>query len=415
MAQTESQVSRSLQGSTKFGVLGDQGVFSRDESMTDTANKSLALATLALWAVIRLGSSTLTSGQVQTQGNPLSDWRPTDDPSGIGYVGPRACAQCHKYEASTQLGTPMAHALESSTECQVLSEHPRMTFREGAYSYQIARQGNRSIYTVSDGVNTISEPILYCFGQGKGGQTYVLQHGGASYECRVSYYKTIQNLDLTIGQPTALPNSLEEALGRRLSGAEALECFGCHAPSAVSGHRLRLENLVPGVTCEACHGPGERHIAAVNSRDSKGLQIFNPRTLDSITLSQEFCGTCHRGFVQVMQMPAQGGFQNVRFQPYRIFNSKGHNKFDSRISCIACHDPHDKLQHETAFYDSKCLACHLSSPQQARTETRTSRACPVGTQKCAACHMPKVEIPGTHTSFTDHWIRVVKPNESIPR
>jgi formate-dependent nitrite reductase cytochrome c552 subunit len=39
----------------------------------------------------------------------------------------------------------------------------------------------------------------------------------------------------------------------------------------------------------------------------------------------------------------------------------------------------------------------------------------VGTQKCAACHMPKVEIPGTHTSFTDHWIRVVKPNEPVPR
>jgi Cytochrome c554 and c-prime len=373
------------------------------------------MGSIALWAVIRLGSSSLSNGQVQTQRNPLSDWRPTADAPGIRYVGPRACAQCHRQEASTQLATPMAHALESTSDCQVLSEHPRMTFREGTYSYQIVRKDTRSIYTVSDGVNTISEPILYCFGRGRAGQTYVIQHTGVLYECRVSYYQTIQELDLTIGQATAIPASLEEALGRRLSGTEALDCFGCHAPSAVSGHRLRLENLVPGVTCEACHGPGERHIAAVNSRDSKGPQIFNPRTLDSITLSQEFCGTCHRGFLQVMQMPAQGGLQNVRFQPYRIFNSKGHNQFDSRISCIACHDPHDKLQHEASFYDSKCLACHLSNPKQAKTEMRTARACPVGTQKCAACHMPKVEIPGTHTSFTDHWIRVVKPNEPIPR
>jgi len=383
--------------------------------MTDAGKKSLVTAILALWAVIRLGSSSLSDGQVQTQRNPLSDWRPTDDSAGIRYVGSRECARCHSREASTQLATTMAHALESSSECKVLSEHPRMTFKEDPYSYQIVRQGARSIYSVSDGVNTISEPILYCFGRGRGGQTYVLQHSGELYECRMSYYKTIQNLDLTIGQTRSIPASLDEALGRRLSSTEAIDCFGCHAPLAVSGHRLQLDNLVPGVTCEACHGPGEKHIAAVNSRDYKETQIFNPQTLDSVTLSQEFCGTCHRGFVQVMQMPAQGGFQNVRFQPYRIFNSKGHNQFDSRISCIACHNPHDNVQHEASFYDAKCLACHLSNLQQTRTETRTARACPKGTHECAACHMPKVEIPGTHTSFTDHWIRVVKSNEPIPR
>ena len=42
-----------------------------------------------------------------------------------------------------------------------------MTFRNGAYRYQILYQGNRGIYTVSDGVTTISEPVLYSFGMGK--------------------------------------------------------------------------------------------------------------------------------------------------------------------------------------------------------------------------------------------------------
>jgi hypothetical protein len=383
--------------------------------MTDAGKKKLAMAALAFLAAIPIGSSGLISGRTQTTQNPLSDWRPIDDSHGIRYVGTRACAQCHKRQAAIQPSTPMAHALESTGECEVLGERKRMTFQEGRYSYQIVRQDTRSIYSVSDGVNTISEPILYCFGRGRAGQTYVLQHGGVLYECRMSFYQAIQNLDLTIGQRTGVPTSLEEALGRRLTSTEAVDCFGCHAPSAVSGRSLRLENMVPGVTCEACHGPGEKHIAAVNSRDSKGLQIFNPRTLDSVTLSQEFCGTCHRSFAQVMEMPTQGGFQNVRFQPYRIFNSKGHNRFDSRIGCTACHDPHDRLQHEASFYDSKCIACHVANLPNTIIETGSARACPVGKQKCASCHMPKVEIPGTHTSFTDHWIRVVKPNETIPR
>jgi hypothetical protein len=28
--------------------------------------------------------------------------------------------------------------------------------------------------------------------------------------------------------------------------------------------------------------------------------------------------------------------------------------------------------------------------------------------------MPKVELPGGHAQFTDHFIRIVKPGESYP-
>jgi formate-dependent nitrite reductase cytochrome c552 subunit len=39
----------------------------------------------------------------------------------------------------------------------------------------------------------------------------------------------------------------------------------------------------------------------------------------------------------------------------------------------------------------------------------------VSTNKCATCHMPKVELPGMHAEFTDHWIRVAKPGDPTPR
>jgi hypothetical protein len=29
--------------------------------------------------------------------------------------------------------------------------------------------------------------------------------------------------------------------------------------------------------------------------------------------------------------------------------------------------------------------------------------------------MPKVQLPGAHGKFTDHWIRIVKPGEATPR
>jgi hypothetical protein len=309
----------------------------------------------------------------------------------------------------------MAHALATPSRSEVLNKHPRLAFRNGPYTYQITDQGGQRNYIVTDGVKTISEPILYSFGLGVTGQTYVFRHNSKLYESRVSYFQALQNLDITIGQTRLVPTSVDDAIGRPIAPDEAQGCFGCHSTAASSGSQLQLESLVPGVSCEACHGPGEKHVAAVKARNLKDLQIFNPATLSAHELSQEFCGACHTSFEAAMVMPGQGGSNNIRFQPYRIFNSPGHNKADRRTSCVACHNPHDKLEHEAAFYDSKCFACHLSNPKEAKTELRAASACPVSTKQCVTCHMPKVELPGMHFSFTDHWIRIARPGEPVPR
>jgi hypothetical protein len=274
------------------------------------------------------------------------------------------------------------------------------------------RDGNRSIYTITNGVSSISEPILFCFGQGKAGQTYVFRHKEMFYESRVSYYQEIQGLDFTIVHPRAVPASLEDGLGRPMTMEAAKGCFTCHSTGAVSAGRLQLDHLMPGITCEGCHGPGAKHIAAITT-GSKDLQVFNPAKLEADELSQEFCGACHVSFEKALLMPKQGGAINLRYQPYRIFNSRGHNG-DARISCVACHNPHDKLAEDTAFYDAKCLTCHLTTRDQAKTAARSAAACPVSKQKCTTCHMPKMELPGAHGKFTDHWIRIVKPGQPTP-
>jgi Cytochrome c554 and c-prime len=348
----------------------------------------------------------------QNRRDALSRWRPTRELPGVRYVGSNACAQCHGRYTARRLANSMSRALEPVANCEVLQAHPRLSFRNGPYTYQLLREGDRSSYTISDGRNSISEPILYCFGQGKAGQTYVFQHEGVFYESRVSYYQETQDLDFTIVHPRSVPESLEAGLGRPMSLEGAQGCFACHSTAAVSAAKLQLEHLMPGITCEGCHGPGGKHIAAVKAR-SKNVQIFNPARLEADELTQEFCGACHVSFEKALLMPKQGGSNNLRYQPYRIFNSRGHSG-DVRISCVACHDPHDKLSESVAFYDKKCLACHLLTPDQARTPTRSAAACPVSQQQCTTCHMPKVELPGGHARFTDHWIRIVKPGEPPP-
>jgi hypothetical protein len=342
------------------------------------AMKTLLMVTLCIYAILTAGWMRLPCAQVAMQEtHPLSKWRPGNDYSDLRYLGSNVCAQCHATKVSTQSLTPMALALAPCADCQILIAHPNLEFHNGPYRYQITRQGDRSIYTVSDGVNRISEAILYCFGQGVTGQTYLFQHKGLFYESRVSFYKELQKLDITTQHPRSVPTSLEDALGRPMSLEAARGCFACHSTGAVKGTQLHLDNLMPGVSCEACHGPGEKHVAAIKARNFKDLQIFNPQRLDALDQMQEYCGACHQSFETVMQLPDRGGINNLRFQPYRMANSRGHFINDRRISCVACHDPHQKLEHEAAYYDSKCLACHLASSKEAKTEARQAAACPV--------------------------------------
>ena len=339
----------------------------------------------------------------------LSDFRPREEVPGESFIGAAACASCHAQKSDSHLQAAMGHALRKPTESAVLRSHPRMTFQARQFSYEIVTDSQQSVYRVTDGKETFSEPILYAFGNAHVAQTYVFRHGGKLYEGRVSYYSAIDGLDWTIGDVLNPPPSLEQAAGRDIDGDEARNCFTCHATAALINGKLQLDRMIPGVTCEACHGPGEKHAVAQLLETGDNSAIFNPMKLDPESLSQEFCGACHRGVDTVAMMPDLGGISNVRFQPYRLFNSRGHDPKDSHLACTACHDPHLDLKENEAGNDSHCKVCHEA--RGAAQNGAASKRCPLRSDKCVTCHMPKVELPGAHFKFTDHRIRVVRPKE----
>lgn len=334
-------------------------------------------------------------------------WRPNKVPAGLTFVGSQACAECHASKVKSQAQTLMGLALEPVATSRILTKFPKLTFRSGPYSYEITRQGDQSLYTVSDGKDKISIPILYAFGQGYAGQTYVLKYRDAYYESRVSFYAELNGLDFTIGSMRAMPTTLEDAVGRPTPHDESVQCFSCHSTGAAAGGKIELGKLMPGVTCETCHGPGSEHIAMSKAGAPNNTEkIFNPGKLAPDDLTQEFCASCHRGVEDLFAMPKQGGLNNVRFQPYRIFNSKCYSD-DRRISCVACHNVHEPMKTDPAFYDAKCAACHSKQEPQAKL-------CKVSTNNCVSCHMPKTDLEGSHHKFNDHRIRIVKPGEPYP-
>ncbi len=322
----------------------------------------------------------------------------------------RECASCHPAEAKPHPATSMAKAMELPAECSILIKHPLLTFQSGAYSYRIERSGDTSTYTVTNGHETLSVPIGWAFGLGVAGQTYVFEKDGDLYESRVSFYDVVNGLDLTMGAQNSQPTTLLQAAGRFMGRDEKTRCFGCHATNASQGPNLTLNQMIPGVQCERCHGTTDNHLQGVKEGNPKLARMPSLRNQSSEETSN-FCGQCHRRWDEI----AAGGtlgIGNIRFQPYRLTNSKCYDSDDARISCVGCHNPHDEINRSDTSYDPKCQACH--SAAKPSKNKASVKSCKVANANCVSCHMPKLDMPGSHHRFTDHQIRIVRANAPYP-
>jgi predicted CXXCH cytochrome family protein len=323
------------------------------------------------------------------------------------YVGSQACVRCHADKVEAQKNTPMARALRFAT-AGAFEELAQGTigFHVGSYQYDLTRNANGAIYSVTDGRQSLSVRIGWIFGNGEFGRTYVYERDGPFYESRLSYYTAAKALDFTTGNPRSAPSRMEVALGRRMSKDEPVQCFSCHATAAATNEGFDPTHLVPGVTCEACHGPGAEHVAVMSlgPDHSSPLLIMNPARLGPVD-AIDFCGACHRTSVDVA-LAGVSGILTLRFPAYRLERSRCWGGGDSRLTCTACHDPHQPRVRVLASYDQNCLGCHLGKRGLNPTRAHPGQACPVAAKDCVTCHMPKYSIPDMHTSFTEHKIAI---------
>jgi hypothetical protein len=349
-------------------------------------------------------------------------WPRHSTPSSSEYIGPAECAKCHPGKAAEQKNTPMARTTALVADSDILARRGRLTFQAGRITYQIAKSEGGSVYTVTDGTRTISAPLTWSFGDGHVGQSYIFERDGNFYESRVSYFDTLKAFDFTPGRKLTEPEDLEQAMARPVIGTELVRCFACHTTASTIKDRFERSRMIPGITCEACHGPGLNHATAEEMAYLQGSSgeigreadlIFDPGKLSPVD-AVDFCGACHGTYWDV-KLGGLEGIANIRAQPYRLEKSRcWGKKGDARLTCVACHNPHQELVRDSASYDKKCLSCHLASVSSKPAPDHPGPACKVGTKDCTSCHMPKYLDPGMHYTFTDHDIRIVRQGAPYP-
>jgi len=142
-----------------------------------------------------------------------------------------------------------------------------MNFAFTPYRYEVHAAANKNTYSITDGTQKLSATLLWAFGTGRVGQSYLFKKDdGNFYEARVTYFSSLQNLHFTPARELSAPvKTLEEAMYRPIGASEVSRCFGCHTTASNIGGQFQESNLILGVSCEACHGTGAKHVETMKA------------------------------------------------------------------------------------------------------------------------------------------------------
>ncbi len=225
-------------------------------------------------------------------------------------------------------------------------------------------------------------------------------------------------------------------------------CVSCHVTGFVKNYEPR-DNVYQsswsemGVGCEACHGPGEAHVAWAAAPVSTTLKPFVGVDDRGLTVSLdgtaerelEVCAGCHsrRESLNADSAPPGEPFADhyrlalLRDGLYHadgqiddevyVYGSFLQSKMHSRgVTCGDCHESHSAGL--VADLDAVCTQCH--NPQ-GREEFPTLKAASyvsplhhrhrAGTEatSCVSCHMPEKTFMGVDPR-RDHSFRVPRPD-----
>ena len=369
---------------------------------------------------------------------PSPPFRNVDAPT--AYTGDSACISCHANEASAYEQHGMSRSFHRWTTA---------TRIESPLTTPLVHDATGFAYTVeeSDGhlyqVERLTSPegkrlhelrrrIDYVTGSGNVARTYFTDENGRLFQLPLTWYRE-HGWDFSPGYRVSNARFDREMPDR---------CVACHAsyPKTLPHLEGKYADVRAGIGCERCHGPGALHvkerIAQVPRDSGYDKSIVDPARLP-LARRLDVCEQCHVHTAVSVLRDGKDEFSYLPSQPLRdqwaFFKQAGSIDIVSHadrlrqsacflaaqstarpLECATCHDPH-RAPSTAETRSQPCAGCHTSAALATRLTSADARATHTSGSDCVSCHMPKVGERGVpHGTFTDHWIRVVRPGASPP-
>ena len=361
------------------------------------------------------------------------------------YVKSATCAQCHAEQYQAWVGSHHELAMQPAT-----SETVRGNFND----VRVSHRGVTSRFFKRDEkffVNTEGPDgkpgdfeVKYTFGVAPL-QQYLVELSGGRVQGLTTAWDTGKKRFFPL-YPDArfAPDDPLHWTGR-YQNWNAM-CADCHSTavkknydSAAGTYKTTWSEI--NVACEACHGPGEAHVAwARGSREARkqspmdGLAV-HLKTVDA-RAEVEACAPCHSRRTPLNADDSPGQPFLDRYRPELLRGGRYHadgqqldevyvygsflqsKMYGEGVRCSDCHEPHSlKLRAEG---NALCTRCHQSRPDMRfphlvakvyDTPAHHFHKSGSAGAACVNCHMPAKTYMGVQPR-PDHSIRIPRPDLS---
>ncbi len=382
------------------------------------------------------------------------------DPSN-SYVGMNTCKDCHSdiYETYIETGMGKSFDLASVAKSSAdFSKHSPVYDHHLDYWY-FPYWENDSLRIMEyrlDGKDTIHkriETITYIVGSGNHTNSHIINTNGYLNQAPLTFYTQKGMWDL--------PPGYENGGNTRFNRLIGLECMSCHNsyPVFEPGSENKYHFVDNGISCERCHGPGEKHVTEKRAGKlfdtSKEIDysIVNPAKLP-IDRQLDVCQRCHiqgnavlndgKSFfdfkpgmklsdVMNVFMPVYKGSEKEHIMASHVERMKlskcytvsikraeqhaGNDlrPYKNALTCVTCHNPHVSVkQTGPENFNKSCQGCHSKTKDPVCSEK--PEILKLNSFNCVSCHMPAsgaTDIP--HVSVHDHFIRIPLTEEETEK
>ena len=372
-----------------------------------------------------------------------------------GFTGSEACKSCHADEFANWQGSHHDLAMQLPSAQTVLGNFNDATFTYNGITTRFFREGDDyKVRTDGEDGKLTDFTVKYVFGVYPLQQYLLplsrgrLQALSIAWDARPAteggqrWYHLYPDEKVDYKDPLHWTGPYQNWNSR---------CAECHSTDLVKNYSAADHSFATtfaeiDVGCEACHGPGEKHLeltaagklqGAANSgfatdlaqrghwELAQGAHIAH-RTEPLNSLAQvDSCGRCHsrRGTlgeyhygadllathrVALPQPPLYYYDGQVLDEDY-VYGSFLQSKMHlAGVVCSNCHEPHSLALRAPG--NGVCAQCH--QPQHYDTPEHHHHAAGSGGALCANCHMPETTYMGVDAR-RDHSMRVPRPDLSV--
>lgn len=363
---------------------------------------------------------------------------------GVKYVRDRDCAECHKREFDAWSISHHQWAMKAADESSVRGDFGDISFEHLGVPAKFFRKANRYFVNTEgpDGKPGDFE-IRYTFGV-EPLQQYLIEFPGGRLQCLTIAWDTEKRRWFHLYPNERIrPGDPLHWTGRYQNWN--LMCAECHSTNLRKNYDAEADTYATtwaeiNIGCQACHGPGERHLAWAAKRDKSsagGMGLAGNPYRDA-RAEVESCAPCHARRHWVAPEGASGERFLDRYDLQLIsrgmYFADGQQQdevyiygsflqslmYERGVRCTDCHDAHSLSLKKPG--NELCATCHRPDPPE-RFQMRAGlkkdfdtanhhfhRPGTPGAQ-CVNCHMPERAYMAVDQR-RDHSFRVPRPDLS---